>query len=621
MLTLLHLQILSTMSNPKVTTDSRVPVLTGVNYVSWRPAMKAYLQSTGHTWVMEIAKPNPINSKSTDAQVAHYIGWTKANDSIVGSVNMHLLGALCQHFEGKALAVELLKALDEEFSTVGIAAAYALFKELLDLHIPDSSHPSPAFSKAETLFACLKAAGYEFNDKCQAMMLLAKLLPSMDVIAQMFMQAKNTSSKPKDPSITEISKAAVLSWDQCHLTEKWKQLAQANKISAIKRKGQQNPSFQQQQKQLQGQQLQQSTDAGAEKKKSCHGKKGKGKLQDHAHIASAAFFPMMIADMPTTVNPHLYAHQSLQPYQGQGGPAFNSRIKEAFSLTDQLGVTPSCETICTLDAHISAPIGKTTLFLLDDGHGLEPFDYPPADPLLLALLDAVMTDATSTSAYVEELPSDDEEVTQAPPAKRKRTCGLCRSCKRAIQAPPADHWSEDDFIDIHGSVNGDIAEATGLKEDPWLVMIRSAPSAIIAPQCSCSALSAYMHDGRVACSSTPAVSESFFMNVNIACSCSDRVNHSKECACKHEDNGRMIWILDSGTSTHFTPHCSDFVDYVELKGDDCIPVQTPGGVIHVTGHRHLLIRWMDHVHKKSHLLDLHSTCHIPNSGVHLISLG
>ena len=87
----------------------------------------------------------------------------------------------------------------------------------------------------------------------------------------------------------------------------------------------------------------------------------------------------MIADTPATIDPHLYAHQSPQLYQGQGGQAFDSRIKEAFSLADWLRVTPSCETICTLDAHISAPIGETTLSLLDDGHDLEPFGYPPAD--------------------------------------------------------------------------------------------------------------------------------------------------------------------------------------------------------------------------------------------------
>ena len=83
----------------------------------------------------------------------------------------------------------------------------------------------------------------------------------------------------------------------------------------------------------------------------------------------------------------------------------------------------------------------------------------------------------------------------------------------------------------------------------------------------------------------------------------------------------MFWILNSGASTHFTLHCLDFTDYVELKGDDHIPVQTAGGIIHVIGHEHMLIRWMDHIHKKSHLLNLHGTCHIPNSGVCLISLG
>ena len=76
---------------------------------------------------------------------------------------------------------------------------------------------------------------------------------------------------------------------------------------------------------------------------------------------------------------------------------------------------------------------------LVDGHDLEPFGYPPADLLPLAPLDAIMTDTASTSAYVKELLSNDEEVTQAPPAKCKRTYDLWRSHKCAIEAPPADH--------------------------------------------------------------------------------------------------------------------------------------------------------------------------------------
>ena len=36
-------------------------------------------------------------------------------------------------------------------------------------------------------------------------------MPSHDVVAQIFTQAKDSSGKAKDPSITEILKAAVLS--------------------------------------------------------------------------------------------------------------------------------------------------------------------------------------------------------------------------------------------------------------------------------------------------------------------------------------------------------------------------------------------------------------------------
>ena len=157
----------------------------------------------------------------------------------------------------------------------------------------------------------------------------------------------------------------------------------------------------------------------------------------------------MITDMPTATDPRLYAHQLPQLYQGQGGPAFDSRIKKAFSLADQLGVIPSCETICTLDAHISAPIGETTLSLLDDGHDLEPFGYSPADPLPIPSLDAVMANVSSTAAYLAELSTDEEKPAQAPPTKQKRTHGSRGSHHCTIEPPPADHWSEsdDEFVD------------------------------------------------------------------------------------------------------------------------------------------------------------------------------
>ena len=70
-----------------------------------------------------------------------------------------------------------------------------------------------------------------------------KLPSSMNVVVQMIAQAKNMAGKPVNLTVERIYKAAVLSWDQCHMTDKGKQPAQANKISTVKPKGK-KPTFQ-----------------------------------------------------------------------------------------------------------------------------------------------------------------------------------------------------------------------------------------------------------------------------------------------------------------------------------------------------------------------------------------
>ena len=125
----------------------------------------------------------------------------------------------------------------------GIAGAYALFKELLDTQILSSSHPTLGLLKVQMLFSCLKEACYEVPANIQGMLLLAKLSSPMDIIVQMIAQPKDTAGKLVDSTIEEIYKAAVLSWDQCHMTDKGKQPAQTNKISTMKPK-EKEPTFQ-----------------------------------------------------------------------------------------------------------------------------------------------------------------------------------------------------------------------------------------------------------------------------------------------------------------------------------------------------------------------------------------
>ena len=104
-------------------------------------------------------------------------------------------------------------------------------------------HSALDLLKVQMLFSHLKKAGYEDPANIQEILLLAKLPSSMDVVVQMIVQAKDMAGKPVDPIIEEIYKAAVISLDQHHMTDKGKQPAQANKISAVKPKGKE-PTFQ-----------------------------------------------------------------------------------------------------------------------------------------------------------------------------------------------------------------------------------------------------------------------------------------------------------------------------------------------------------------------------------------
>ena len=71
---------------------------------------------------------------------------------------------------------------------------------------------------------------------------------------------------------------------------------------------------------------------------------------------------------------------------------------------------------------------------------------------------------------------------------------------------------------------------------------------------------------------------------------------------------------------HFTPDQSDFIKYQELTGSACIPMQPAFATIFIEGQGWVLVCWEDSF-KNSHILELHNIGHIPNSNVHLISLG
>ena len=177
------------MSTPQQT--SSVPVFTGANW------------ATGCSWVLDFPVPM-LDPKANKEDCDFYIAWTKVNSTIVGSIKLHFSDSLKNKFLTHATAASLITALKAKYSAPGISGAFALFKELLDMKIAQSSHPAPSLKKVSDLFARLKSAGYEFPDNIQAVLLLAKPLHYMDVITQMIAQTKDASGKVKNPTVEEI---------------------------------------------------------------------------------------------------------------------------------------------------------------------------------------------------------------------------------------------------------------------------------------------------------------------------------------------------------------------------------------------------------------------------------
>ena len=300
--------------------------------------MIAYTEATGCSWVLDFPAPM-LDPKADKEDCNFYITWTKANLTIIGAIRLHFSDALKNKFLTHTTASLLITALKAEYSTPGISGAFALFKEHLDTKIAQSLHPAPSLNKVSDLFARLKSAGYKFLENIQAMLLLAKLPHSMDVIRQMIVQAKDASGKQKTPTIEEIRKAVVLSWDQHHMKEALK-AAYANKISAVKCNGD-DPKFKQQQA-SQGDSLKKKWKRGKHAGKKQKEKESKGSSSHaHAHIASVTY----TSGPEPPVDSHALAHRPASMYQGEQGPPFHTGIKDAIALTHRLELPVTCENI------------------------------------------------------------------------------------------------------------------------------------------------------------------------------------------------------------------------------------------------------------------------------------
>ena len=284
--------------------DKMVPVFTGFNWQQWHTAMQAYLRAQGQWFVYGTTQPADEHEL-----------WDKHNEKALGNITLQVSPLIQTAISHLTMVKEVWDHLKENYGAPSIGNAYAKLSQLLLTTIPTSFHPAPAITKMLSHFAYLKDAGFKFPANMQAMVILCKLPPTMEVVAQILSQT--SPSKIKTLKLDGIVKVATLSFEQkgtsCGSGGK---APQANKLSTVKC-NQVDPKFTQQQQQAPKPQQQQggsnsggSGNALTQGQGSHHRCGGRKVHAHHEHAQNAKFATYVCYENSPvpTVDPCTLAH-------------------------------------------------------------------------------------------------------------------------------------------------------------------------------------------------------------------------------------------------------------------------------------------------------------------------
>ena len=219
--------------------DKMVPMFTGSNWQQWHTSMQAYLRAQGQWYIYSMTQPADGHNDRKE--------WDDNTERALGNITLRLAPSIQVAVLDLDSIKDVWDHLKKNFGSPSIGSAYAELSKLLSTTIPAGSHPTPAIMKVLSHFAYLKDASFEFPAPMQAMIILCKLPPTMEVVAQILSQTSLDKIKNLKPD--GIVKAATLSFEQKGTSScAGGKGPQANKLSAVKRKLA-DPKFAQQQQQ------------------------------------------------------------------------------------------------------------------------------------------------------------------------------------------------------------------------------------------------------------------------------------------------------------------------------------------------------------------------------------
>lgn len=219
--------------------DRYVSILNGGgNYATWALNMEAFLMTQTLNHVLTDAAPVTVGQTPTTDELKAITDF-KANDERArGFILLRVSAAIGYRVRKKGHAKAIWDYLKNKYGQSGITAVYSEFKKALSLPIPIDINPIDMLDEFQVHFHRLADEDCKFPNYLSAMILLAKLPPSMQHIAQSFTNIANV----KDLDLADVCRSIVFHWE-LHAGHKAVKDGMASKLGTCKY-DHQKPCFQ-----------------------------------------------------------------------------------------------------------------------------------------------------------------------------------------------------------------------------------------------------------------------------------------------------------------------------------------------------------------------------------------
>ena len=546
-----------------------IPVLDGSNYGIWSKAMKAYLMSVGLWGHVSNTVPMPDAADFPDAAAFATANaeWTKHDNMAMGHMILRVNASIQQEVANLNFADTVWNRLLALYGVATPTTVYKDFKAALSIRINPSQHPGPQIDVMVAAFQRLTASSIVIPQQIQAMMLLAALPQKWEMLVSIVTQNYDLN----DIELSHVRDGILAQYESettrhGHGQGKGKQQQHAKKLSAVKRK-RGDPSFSNQQK---GDQQQEQGDKPYRQRGQRGKGKGKGKPKDqghaHSHIANIASLPVPSSSTIASIGPSGLEKRTVAiapPKERTPGPY--KALNEAFDLADRIGVTPTIQTVKTLEERITqqymdGPWSKSTYHLSDD-EGSDIVDMSIAPP--------GHEGQDEWAAFQEEEPVYNPATNDDEPLDWGSDLEDTEACVHLTPHLPL----------IHN------------------LTVSHQPQRGLRPCMDGSCSYAYPTD-------------TFF---NYKCEHDDSFALCAKC------KGKSHWLLDSGASAHFTYDKNDFIEYEDIPTNERIPVGTASNVIYVKGKGTVLLK--HYMGDEAVTTRLYPVLYIPEITHKLLSMG